>query len=87
MKTGRIEAIITKKNGENVCIEDIETIYLLATKEYEIMYTGDLQPKQQLHDCRDCKKWIMCPCGLSGHVEGTSIGFSIGECKDFDPKE
>ena len=34
-------------------------------------------------DCRDCVEWKTCPCGEEGHTKGTSIGYSIGECKDF----
>lgn len=34
-------------------------------------------------DCRDCEKWKQCECGEKGHNNGTSIGYSIGECKDF----
>lgn len=37
-------------------------------------------------DCRNCKHYDSCPCGKSGHEKGTSIGFSIGECKDYEPK-
>ena len=34
-------------------------------------------------DCRNCVYWITCPCGKSGHDKGTSIGYSIGECKRY----
>lgn len=34
-------------------------------------------------NCRDCVEWKTCPCGEEGHTKGTSIGCSIGECKDF----
>jgi hypothetical protein len=37
-------------------------------------------------DCRDCKKWNDCECGKKGHENGTSIGYSIGECKEFEVK-
>ena len=33
--------------------------------------------------CRDCKEYDDCPCGKAGHENGTSQGYSIGECKDF----
>jgi hypothetical protein len=36
-------------------------------------------------DCRNCKKWDDCECGRKGHINGTSIGYSIGECKDYEP--
>ena len=35
-----------------------------------------------MEDCRNCKHWETCPCGKQGHENGTSIGYSIGECKD-----
>lgn len=38
-------------------------------------------------DCRDCKKWEVCECGKKGHENGTSIGYSIGECKEFEVNE
>lgn len=34
-------------------------------------------------DCRNCKYWDICPCGKSGHEKGTSLGYSIGECKNY----
>ena len=34
-------------------------------------------------DCRNCKKWSECECGEKGHKNGTSIGYSIGECRDY----
>ena len=37
-------------------------------------------------DCRDCKEFEDCPCGKDGHENGTSQGYSIGECKDFERK-
>ena len=36
-------------------------------------------------DCRNCKKWNECPCGKEGHENGTSIGYSIGESKNYEP--
>lgn len=43
--------------------------------------------EQESEDCRNCKKWEDCPCGKEGHESGTSQGYSIGECKDFEPQE
>lgn len=37
-------------------------------------------------DCRDCKKWNDCECGKKGHDNGTSIGYSAGECAEYDVK-
>lgn len=34
-------------------------------------------------DCRRCVEWKECPNGESGHRNGTSLGYSIGECKDY----
>ena len=43
--------------------------------------------QQPCKDCRICKRWNECPCGKEGHEKGTSIGYSIGECKDYEPCE
>lgn len=40
-----------------------------------------------MEDCRNCRQYDNCPCGKRGHENGTSIGYSIGECKDFEPKK
>ena len=34
-------------------------------------------------DCRNCIQWETCLCGKPGHDKGTSIGYSIGECKEY----
>lgn len=36
-------------------------------------------------DCRLCKEFDECENGKKGHKNGTSIGYSIGECKDYEP--
>ncbi len=41
---------------------------------------------KNMNDCRNCEKWKECECGEKGHKNGTSIGYSIGECKDFEEK-
>lgn len=38
-------------------------------------------------DCRDCRKFEDCLCGKDGHESGTSQGYSIGECKEFELQE
>lgn len=38
-------------------------------------------------NCRKCALWERCPCGKAGHENGTSVGYSIGECKMYDPIE
>ncbi len=38
-------------------------------------------------DCRDCIHWLTCACGKTGHEKGTSQGYSIGECRDFEEIE
>ena len=45
----------------------------------------ELVESQPCEDCRNCKRWDECPCGKEGHTNGTSIGYSIGECKDYEP--
>lgn len=37
-----------------------------------------------MKDCRDCKHWNTCPCGKQGHDKGVSIGYSNGQCKDYE---
>lgn len=39
--------------------------------------------KKNDKDCRNCTHFDSCPCGKDGHKNVTSIGYSIGECKDF----
>lgn len=39
-----------------------------------------------MEDCRNCKQYEICPCGKRGHENGSSIGYSIGECKNYEPK-
>lgn len=38
-------------------------------------------------DCRTCNKWSECECGEKGHKNGTSMGYSARECKDYEPCE
>ena len=38
-------------------------------------------------DCRYCEEYKDCPCGKDGHENGTSQGYSKGECKNFKLKE
>lgn len=52
--------------------------------EWLIQVSGNQQPSE---DCRNCKKWDNCPCGKKGHINETSIGYSIGECKEYEPSE
>ena len=40
--------------------------------------------EQASSDCRICKKWNECPCGKEGHENGTSIGYSVGECREYE---
>lgn len=42
--------------------------------------------KMDGEDCRTCTEWETCPNGESGHRNGTSVGYSIGECKDYKRK-
>lgn len=53
-------------------------------KNAEILKALEQEPCE---DCRNCKKWDDCECGRKGHINGTSIGYSIGECKDYEPCE
>lgn len=40
--------------------------------------------EKQQNDCRSCKKWDVCPCGKKGHENGTSLGYSVGECREYE---
>ena len=39
-----------------------------------------------MKDCRNCQEWESCPCGKIDHDKETSIGYSIGECKEYKEK-
>lgn len=43
-----------------------------------------LEYGDNLKTCKNCKHWDACPCGKHGHEKGTSIGYSIGECKEYE---
>lgn len=43
--------------------------------------------EQKPCDCRSCKKWDECPCGKEGHENGTSISYSVGECRDYEQED
>ena len=60
-------------------MQELEQVQL--EKAYELG-KAEMQPCE---DCRNCKRWNECPCGKEGHENGTSIGYSIGECKDYEP--
>lgn len=58
--------------------QDMTIAYLMG--KYE-----DKEPCRK--DCRLCKEFDECENGKKGHENGTSIGYSIGECKDYEPCE
>lgn len=80
---------------ETTCIEDYPTCTECEHYDSEKHYCprfcqvikDTLAEAQPNKDCRNCKKWNECPCGKKGHENGTSIGYSIGECKDYEPSE
>ena len=39
-----------------------------------------------MEDCRNCTQWQTCPCGKRGHENDSSIGYSIGEYKEYELK-
>jgi len=41
------------------------------------------QREVDISDCRNCDKWKTCENGEKGHANGTSSGYSIGECRDY----
>ena len=68
--------------------ETIEEARAFEQQGYECleMAIKALEP-EPCEDCRNCKKWDECLCGKEGHENGTSKGYSIGECKDYEPCE
>jgi hypothetical protein len=64
--------------------EDILQIKINKEELKQILLNG-IQKRQSCEDCRICNKWDECPCGKEGHKNGTSIGYSIGECKEYEP--
>lgn len=84
-----------KRTKAQTCIEDYPTCTECEHYDKEKHYCprfcqvikDTLAEAQPSEDCRNCKKWNKCPCGKEGHENGTSIGYSIGECKDYEPCE
>ena len=66
---------VHKLNSNQITIREYEEMIEPLKREIE----------QPCEDCRNCKRWDECPCGKEGHKNGTSIGYSIGECKDYEP--
>ena len=64
---------------------DFKKIILTTAKPAEMIEqrVKALPPVTRQPDCRDCAKWKECECGEKGHKNGTSQGYSIGECNDF----
>ena len=38
-------------------------------------------------NCVKCVHWKTCTCGEEGHRKGTSIGYSVGECKNYEERK
>lgn len=75
----REEAIEILKNStmKDTLSEQWKEAYKMAIKALE----------QKLCDCRSCKKWDECPCGKEGHENGTSVSYSVGECRDYEQED
>ena len=63
-----------------------KAVWASEIEEFPIAVTKYHFPEEN-KDCRNCKKWLSCPCGEKGHRNGTSYGYSVGECKDYEPIE
>lgn len=48
---------------------------------------AEIKEKENNPDCRSCDKWKTCENGEKGHANGTSSGYSIGECRDYAEQE
>ena len=78
----RIDAIIAKNE-----IDD-DYVTITSVLDYDALRIARKALEQEpCDDCRNCKKWDDCECGRKGNINGTSIGYSIGECKDYEPCE
>lgn len=65
----------------------IQREWITDYDRYEIGYNACLDEiTRKKEDCRDCQEWESCPCGKIGHDKGTTIGYSIGECKHYKEK-
>lgn len=57
----------------------------IRVDKYEVLESIERKIKEiSGKDCRDCKKWNDCECGKKGHDNGTSIGYSAGECAEYE---
>jgi len=65
-------------------MDDLHRSYASIWRSHVV---DDAVGRNRMKDCRKCQKWKTCPCGENGHRKGTSIGFSIGECKDYKEKQ
>ena len=69
-------------------LKGIQKDYPLTNAEWQAIEQAKENAKNKAEsDCRDCKEYEDCPCGKDGHESETSQGYSIGECKDFEPQE
>jgi len=81
----REEANKLKEDIKN--ISDNPLFNIISKDAILYMMLEKIDRLTESEDCRNCKKWNKCPCGKEGHENGTSIGYSIGECKDYEPCE
>jgi hypothetical protein len=72
-------------DDEEVPISDKDKLLLEVNKA--ICNNLKALEQEPCEDCRTCNKWSECECGEKGHKNGTSIGYSIGGCKDYEPCE
>lgn len=78
------EAIIhAEEVADSRCDECGREHNQLAEWLKELKAYKEQEPYQK--DCRLCKEFDECENGKKGHENGTSIGYSIGECKDYEP--
>ena len=61
------------------------TEYSISMKELRELFDEHISELKGENnpDCRSCDKWKTCENGEKGHANGTSIGYSIGECRDY----
>ena len=83
----RILIDIADQMPSDVCADWIDAINVGVKAIDAQMGDAAEEECKSVKDCRNCKKWNKCPCGKEGHENGTSIGYSIGECQDYEPCE
>lgn len=76
---------LSKGHGKLIDANAVDKSVKNPYQNREVMYWVNNAPTiiEADKNCRDCNKWEFCECGKKGHENGTSKGYSIGECTHF----